>query len=93
MSASLWRISAGSQHNRGGKRFGYPQIFNLICILYPEALSSSFLGLPYRILNINHKKELLRGLWVVTEACFAFTLWPEGEASAAVLGAAPAQRP
>ena len=22
------------------------------------------LGLPYRILNINHKKELLRGLWV-----------------------------
>ena len=27
-------------------------------------LSTSFLGLPYRILNINHKKELLRGLWV-----------------------------
>ena len=27
-------------------------------------LSSSFLGLPYRILNINHNKELLRGLWV-----------------------------
>ena len=27
-------------------------------------LSSSFLGLRYRILNINHKKELLRGLWV-----------------------------
>ena len=27
-------------------------------------LSSSFLGLPYRILNINHKEELLRGLWV-----------------------------
>ena len=26
--------------------------------------SSSFVGLPYRILNINHKKELLRGLWV-----------------------------
>ena len=25
-------------------------------------LSSSFLGVPYRILNINHKKELLRGL-------------------------------
>ena len=38
----------------------------------PRPLSSSFLGLPpYRILNINHKKELLRGLWVdmqVTEA-------------------------
>ena len=27
-------------------------------------LSSSFLGLPYRILNISHKKELIRGLWV-----------------------------
>ena len=27
-------------------------------------LSSSFLGLPCRILNLNHKKELLRGLWV-----------------------------
>ena len=27
-------------------------------------LSSSILGLPYRILSINHKKELLRGLWV-----------------------------
>ena len=23
------------------------------------------LGLPYRILNINHKKELLRSLWVL----------------------------
>ena len=27
-------------------------------------LSSSFLELPYRVLNTNHKKELLRGLWV-----------------------------
>ena len=32
-----------------------------ICIHRP--LSCSFLGLPYRILNINHNKELLRGLW------------------------------
>ena len=31
-------------------------------------LSSSFLGLPERVLNINHKKELLRGLWVGQEA-------------------------
>ena len=30
--------------------------------------SSSLLGLPYRILNIKHKKELLRGLCVVREA-------------------------
>ena len=29
--------------------------------------SSSFLGLPYRILNINHRKELLRDLWVTKE--------------------------
>ena len=28
-------------------------------------LSSSFLGLPCRILNINHKKELFRSLWVM----------------------------
>ena len=28
-------------------------------------LSSSFLGLPYRILNISCKKELLRGLWLM----------------------------
>ena len=27
-------------------------------------LSGSFLGLPYRIININPKTELLRGLWV-----------------------------
>ena len=26
--------------------------------------SSSFLGLPYRIRNMNHKKELLWSLWV-----------------------------
>ena len=24
-----------------------------------------FWGLPYRILNVNHKRELLRGLWVL----------------------------
>ena len=28
-------------------------------------LSSSFLVLPYRFLNINHEKELLRSLWVL----------------------------
>ena len=33
-------------------------------------LSSSFLGLPYRILNVNHKKELLRSLWVVIQTTF-----------------------
>ena len=36
---------------------------------YPahKPLSSSFLGLPYKFRNINHKKELLRSLWVVAE--------------------------
>ena len=33
-------------------------------MLTHRPLSSSFLGLPYRILNIIHKKEPLRGLWV-----------------------------
>ena len=28
-------------------------------------LSGSFWGLPYRILDISHERELLRGLWVV----------------------------
>ena len=30
-------------------------------------VSTSCLGSPYRILNINHKKELLRSLWVNPE--------------------------
>ena len=33
-------------------------------------LSSSFLGLPSRILNTKRKKELLRGLWVGVHGCF-----------------------
>ena len=42
--------------------------FGTVCDKSP--LSSSFLGLPCRILNINHKKELLRGLWVWTMSGF-----------------------
>ena len=34
------------------------------CVSTHRLLSSSLLGSPYRILNINHKKELLRSLWV-----------------------------
>ena len=34
--------------------------------------SSSFLGLPYRIPNMNPKKELLGGLWVV---CTSSVCW------------------
>ena len=36
--------------------------------VYHRTLSSSFLGLPYRVPHINHKKELLRCLWVVSGA-------------------------
>ena len=40
-------------------------------------LSSSFLGWPSGILNINHKKELLRGLWAGSRAYkgFRFRNW------------------
>ena len=31
-------------------------------------LVAPFWGLPYRVLNVSHKKELLRGLWVMV--CF-----------------------
>ena len=31
-------------------------------------LSSSFLGLPSRILNINHKKELIKGTGSIAES-------------------------
>ena len=32
--------------------------------LHDGLYSSSFLGLPYRNLNINHKKEVLRSPWL-----------------------------
>ena len=38
-------------------KHGVVQLF----VLTHRPLSSSFLGLPYRILNINHKKELFGG--------------------------------
>ena len=44
---------------RFGSRFAGLQRF-----LTHRPQSSSFLGLPYRILNMNPKTELLWGLWV-----------------------------
>ena len=42
-------------------------------------LSSSFLGLLYRILNTNHKEELLRGLWVkILRGCAVLSLCMSG---------------
>ena len=46
-------------------------------------LGSSFLGLPSRILNINHKKELLRGLWVGLRVSPRLSRQPEGFGSRA----------
>ena len=39
---------------------GFSPIF--LALRTHRPLSSSFLGLPYRILDINHGKELVRGL-------------------------------
>ena len=50
----------------GGKRF---------IGLTHRPLGSSFLGLPFRIVNINHKKELLRGLWVGQKLGVGSVLW------------------
>ena len=48
--------------------FGVPEMEGIGCrdSLTPthRPVSSSFLGLPCRILNIYHKKQLLKGLWV-----------------------------
>ena len=38
-----------------------------VAVLTHRLLNGSLLGLPYRILNIHHKKELLRSLWISAE--------------------------
>ena len=38
--------------------------YDRVLVSTHRPLSSSFLGLPYRSLNMDHEKELLRGLWV-----------------------------
>ena len=46
------------------------------CSGYTHRLhSSSFLRLPYRLLNTNHKKELLWGLWVIIEVYYVNVMW------------------
>ena len=55
--------------------YDWDSCFSVACFVCGSAhrpLGSSFLGLPYRILNINHKKELLRGLWVESAVCRSF---------------------
>ena len=41
-------------------------------IITHRPLSSSFWGLPSRIPNMNHEKELLRGLWVESKLVLSF---------------------
>ena len=55
-------------------RSTWTQVWALKLGLTHRPLSSSFLGLPYRTLNINHKKELHRGLWVG----LGFRVWAVG---------------
>ena len=51
---------------RGTKDWGVPRVPTGSNVFNNHRLhSSSFLGLPYRILNISHKKEPLWSLWVV----------------------------
>ena len=58
----LPNLSQNESHNAVSSDF----VLDLTCKPYTHRpLSSSFLGLHCRILNMNHKKELLRGLWVV----------------------------
>ena len=45
-------------------------------------LSSSCLGLPYRIPNISHKKELLRGLWLTNQPTRAASAMPHRKSPA-----------
>ena len=52
-------------------------------------LSSSFLGLPYRILNMNHKKELLRSLWVVPRPTWLRPSTSRGAPPSSCLAAPP----
>ena len=51
-------------------------------------LSSSFLGVNYTILDMNHKKELLRSLWAGMEEMRRATATDLRGPAAPVLGAA-----
>ena len=54
---STWRIS-------GVAITGLQSRLKVVCKVPIGSLVVPFLGLPYRILNMNHKKELLWSLWV-----------------------------
>ena len=62
--------SATDPHGTAGRAVG--QRTGILSSTH-RLLSSSFLGLPYRILNMNHKKELLRSLWEAASHIIAST--------------------
>ena len=57
-------MQAGVTFANGGSGVPTGQSKLVAGLFTHRPLTSSFLGLPYRILNIDHKKELLGGLWV-----------------------------
>ena len=75
---SFWLCTAGFELVCLHFRFQECQVWTLDLTYRPH--SSSFLGLPYRILNMNSKKELLWGLWVdfscfMMQHCLKHTLF------------------
>ena len=72
--SELHRLSLGMIVEECPKRTALP--YTLQQHATHRLLSSSFLGLPYRTLNINHKKELLRSLWI--PVCLDLCFWVDG---------------
>ena len=68
----VWRVAKmkdrsrqnwdGNNHRAGWDSTGRLCVSGLVLSSTHKPLGSSFLGLPYRILNIHHKKELRRSL-------------------------------
>ena len=58
-----FRVSLEAKMTSASRLLGFDFGFGVLEYTH-RLLSSSFLGLPYRIRNMNHKKELLRSLWV-----------------------------
>ena len=54
----MWHEEGDCQQQHEEARLG--AAIRMLVASTHRLLSSSFLGLPYRILSINHKKELLR---------------------------------
>ena len=64
-SPGLYKGAVAACHKTSTANTKDPAIQNNVKYTH-RPLSSSFLGLPYRILTMNHKKEQLRSLWADT---------------------------